>query len=99
LPFFLANVLIGGIFAYSRMQTSLFPKLLFPKIKNYCGCSLHRWTKMMVTVTRPLEMLFKQIPDLTTFAAHQPGQLRISAFIDWNGDVDLSQQRIEARIW
>ncbi|MEO6221037.1 MAG: efflux RND transporter permease subunit, partial [Ginsengibacter sp.] len=55
--------------------------------------------KMMVNVTRPLENAIKQIPDLTTIrSTTSRGSCEISAFINWNANVDLSKQRIEARI-
>jgi multidrug efflux pump subunit AcrB len=47
-------VLLGGIFAYSKMQTSLFPEITFQK-KSYCRCRQQPVDKMMVTVTKPLE--------------------------------------------
>ena len=92
-------LLVGGIFAYTRMQTSLFPEITFPKIKIIADAGLQPVDKMMVTVTRPLENAIKQIPDLTDIrSTTSRGSCEISAFIDWNGNVDLSQQRIEARI-
>ncbi|MEP6947888.1 MAG: efflux RND transporter permease subunit [Ginsengibacter sp.] len=99
LTVFLAMILLGGIFAYTRLQTSLFPEITFPKIKIIADAGLQPVDKMMVTVTRPLENAVKQIPDLTDIrSTTSRGSCEISAFIDWNGDVDLSQQRIEARI-
>ena len=29
----LAMVILGGLFVYSKLQTSLFPEITFPKIK------------------------------------------------------------------
>jgi len=56
---------------------------------------------MMVTVTRPLENAIKQIPDLTNIAATTSrgscGNPRL--LLNWNGDVDISQQRIEGADW
>jgi CzcA family heavy metal efflux pump len=92
-------ILCGGIFAYSRLPTSLFPDITFPKIKIIADAGLQPVDKMMVTVTRPLENAIKQIPDLTDIrSTTSRGSCEISAFISWDGDVDLSQQRIEARI-
>ena len=53
----------------------------------------------MVNVTRPLENAVRQIPDLTMIRSiTSRGSCEISAFIDWNANVDLGQQRIEAKI-
>jgi len=88
-----------GIFAYSNLQTSLFPEITFPKIKIIADAGLQPVNKMMVTVTRPLENAIKQIPDLITIrSTTSRGSCEISAFIDWSADIDLSQQRIESRI-
>lgn len=92
-------ILMGGIFAYSRLQTSLFPEITFPKIKIIADAGLQPVDKMMVTITKPLEGAIKQIPDLTDIrSTTSRGSCEISAYIDWSADVDLSQQRIEARI-
>ncbi len=92
-------IIMGGLFAYSKMQTALFPEITFPKIKVIADAGLQPVDKMMVTVTRPLENAIKQIPDLTTIrSTTSRGSCEISAFIDWKANVDLSKQRIEARI-
>jgi len=95
----LAMIILAGLFAYSKMQVSLFPEITFPKIKIIADAGLQPVDKMMVTVTRPLELAIKKIPDLTDIrSTTSRGSCEISAFIDWNADVDLSQQRIESRI-
>jgi len=92
-------IIIGGLFAYHKMQVSLFPEITFPKIKIIADAGLQPVDKMMVTVTRPLENAIKQIPDLTDIrSTTSRGSCEISAFIDWKADVDLSQQRIESKI-
>jgi len=89
----------GGLFAYSRMQTALFPEISFPKIKIIADAGLQPVDKMMITVTKPLENAIKQVSDLKTIRSiTSRGTCEISAFIDWNANVDLSQQRIESKI-
>lgn len=95
----LVMIILGGAFAYSKMQSSLFPEITFPKIKIIADGSLQPVDKMMISVTRPLENAIKQIPNLKSIrSTTSRGSCEISAFIDWKADVDLSQQRIEARI-
>ncbi|MGN6541476.1 MAG: efflux RND transporter permease subunit [Ginsengibacter sp.] len=95
----LAMIILGGAFAYTKLQTSLFPEITFPKIKIIADAGLQPVDKMMVTVTRPLELAIKKIPDLTDIRSiTSRGSCEISAFIDWKANVDLSQQRIESRI-
>ena len=95
----LVIILLGGMFAYSRLQTSLFPEITFPKIKVIADAGLQPVSKMMVTVTKPLENAIKQVPDLDYVrSTTSRGSCEISAFMDWKADIDLSQQRIESRI-
>jgi len=95
----LVLIILGGGFAFSKMQSSLFPEITFPKIKVIADGSLQPVDKMMISVTRPLENAIKQIPDLKSIrSTTSRGSCEISAYINWKADVDLSQQRIEARI-
>ena len=95
----LVLIILGGFFAYSRMQSSLFPEITFPKIKIIADGSLQPVNNMMVNVTRPLENAIKQIPALRSIrSTTSRGSCEISAYINWDADVDLSQQRIEAKI-
>src|ERR1700759_5795863 len=95
----LVLVILGGLFAYSRLQTSLFPEVTFPKIKVIADAGLQPVDKMMVTVTKPLENAIKRVPDLQYVrSTTSRGSCEISAFMDWDADIDLSQQRIESRI-
>ncbi|MVT40843.1 MMPL family transporter [Chitinophaga oryziterrae] len=92
-------IIAGGIFAYSKMQISLFPEITFPKIKIIADAGLQPVDKMMVTVTKPLENAVKQVPSLHMVrSSTSKGSCEISAFMDWNADIDLSQQRIESKI-
>ncbi|MEO6720826.1 MAG: efflux RND transporter permease subunit [Ferruginibacter sp.] len=95
----LALIIMGGLFFYSKLPTSLFPEITFPKIKVIADAGLQPVNKMMVTVTKPLENAIKQVPDLQVIrSTTSRGSCEISAFMDWNADIDLSQQRIESKI-
>jgi len=95
----LVILLLGGMMAYSRLQTSLFPEITFPKIKIIADAGEQPVNKMMVTVTKPLEGAIKQVPGLQDIrSTTSRGSCEISAFMDWSADIDLSQQRIESRI-
>ncbi|XZF16219.1 efflux RND transporter permease subunit [Chitinophagaceae bacterium MMS25-I14] len=94
-----AVIILGGLFAYSKMQTSLFPEITFPKIKIIADAGQQPVNKMMVTVTRPLELAVKQVPDLQDIrSTTSRGSCEISAFMDWKADINISQQRIESKI-
>lgn len=92
-------ILLGGVFAYSKMQTALFPEITFPKIKIIADAGQQPVDKMMITVTGPLEEAIKQIPDLQNIRSiTSRGSCELSAFLSWNADVDLAQQRIQSKI-
>lgn len=92
-------ILAGGLFAYTQLKTSLFPEITFPKIKIIADAELQPVDKMMVTVTRPLENAVKQIPDLKLIrSVTSRGSCEISAYMNGNANIDLSQQRIESQI-
>ena len=95
----LVLIILGGAFAYSKMQSSLFPEITFPKIKIIADGGLQPVDRMMVSVTKPLENAIKQIPNLSLLrSTTSRGSCEISAFIHWDANIDLSQQRIEAKI-
>lgn len=95
----LAIIILGGVYAYSRMQSSLFPEVTFPKIKVIAENGLQPVNKMMITVTKPLENAIKRVPSLKNVRSiTSRGSCEISAFLDWNANIDLSKQQIESSI-
>jgi len=95
----IALILMGGGFTYSILQTSLFPEITFPKIKIIADAGQQPVDQMMMTVTRPLELAIKKVPDLKVLrSSTSRGSCEISAFMDWKTDINLSQQRIESKI-
>jgi multidrug efflux pump subunit AcrB len=95
----LALIIMGGIFVYGKLQTSLFPEITFPKIKIIADAGLQPVDKMMVTVTKPLEAAIKQVPDLQMIrSTTSRGSCEISAFMNWNSNIDVNQQHIESKI-
>lgn len=95
----LVLIIAGGAYAYTKMKTSLFPEITFPKIKIIADAGLQPVNKMMITVTKPLENAVKQVPDLHMVRSlTSRGSCEISAFMNWDANIDLSQQRIESKI-
>ena len=96
---FLVIIIMGGLFAYSKMQTALFPEITFPKIKIIADAGQQPVKKMMITVTRQLEIAIKQVPDLQKIrSTTSRGTCEISAYMDWKANIDISKQRIESKI-
>jgi len=92
-------IIIGGAFAFSRMQTSLFPEVTFPKIKLIADNGEQPVEKMMVTVTKPLENALKQVLNVKMIrSSTSRGSCEISAYLTWDADVTLCQQLMESRV-
>ncbi len=92
-------ILFGGIYSFLHIQSSLFPNITFPKIKIIADNGEQPVDKMTVTVTVPLENAIKRVQGLNLIrSATSRGSCEISAFFDWNSDINLDKQRIEARI-
>ncbi len=95
----LVIILLGGVYTFEQLKTSLFPEITFPKIKVIAEAELQPVDKMVVTVTRPLENAIKQVPDLQLVrSTTNRGSCELSAYMNPGADIDLSQQRIEAQI-
>lgn len=91
--------LFGGIYSLSNIQSGLFPDITFPKIKIIADNGQQPVDKMMVTVTIPLENAIKKVQDLNLIrSTTSRGTCEISAFLNWNTNIDLGKQRIEAQI-
>ncbi len=92
-------ILLGGLYALLNIQSGLFPDITFPKIKIIADNGEQPVDKMMVTVTVPLENAIKRVQDLNLVrSATSRGSCEISAFFNWNSNIDLDQQRVESRI-
>jgi len=95
----LAVIIAGGLFLYGNIQTSLFPEITFPKIKIIADNGEQPVDLMMITVTRPLEDAIKQVPDLNMLrSTTSRGTCEISAFLNWDADIDVNLQMLESRI-
>ena len=92
-------IILGGVYSFLNIQSSLFPNITFPKIKVIADNGEQPVDKMTVTVTVPLENAIKRVPGITLIrSATSRGSCEISAFFNWNSDINLDKQRIEARI-
>ena len=92
-------VVFAGIFSYLQIKTSLFPEITFPKIKMIADNGQQPVNKMMITVTKPLENAIKKVPGLMMIrSTTSRGSCEISAFMNWDLDIDLAKQQLESRI-
>jgi multidrug efflux pump subunit AcrB len=91
--------LLGGYFIARNTQTALLPNVIFPKIKIIAENGEQPVDKTMITVTRPLEEAIKQAPSLQKlYSTTSRGECEIHVLLDWNADVDISEQQIQMHI-
>lgn len=92
-------IIAGGVYSYSKIQSSLFPQITFPKIKIIAEAGQQPVSQMTVAVTRVLEAAVKQVPNLEVLkSTTSRGSCEISAYLSWNANLDVTQQQIESRI-
>lgn len=97
--FVLLAFLLWGIYSYTRMQTSLFPDVTFPKITIIADNGEQPVDKMMITVTKPLEIAIKRVNGITTVrSSTNRGSCTIDAYFDWNVDINLAKTQLNERI-
>lgn len=97
--FVLLVLVLAGVFSYHRMQTSLFPDVTFPKIMVIADNGEQPVDKMMIMVTKPLEIAIKRVRGITSVrSSTSRGSCTIEAFFDWGIDINMAKTQLEARI-
>jgi cobalt-zinc-cadmium resistance protein CzcA len=97
--FILFAFLLWGIYSYMSMQTSLFPDVTFPKITIIADNGEQPVDKMMITVTKPLEIAIKRVNGITTVrSSTNRGSCTIDAFFNWDVDINLAKTQLNERI-
>lgn len=92
-------ILAGGIYSYTKIQSTLFPQITFPKIKIIADAGQQPVDQMTVGVTKVLEDAIKKVPNLQVLkSTTSRGSCEISAFMSWSVNVDLAKQQIESSI-
>lgn len=97
--FVLLVILVAGGFAYRYMETLLFPDVVFPKIRIIADNGEQPIDKMLITVTRPLEIAVKRVNGIATVrSSTNRGSCTIEAYFDWSTDINVARMQLEARI-
>ena len=97
--FVLLVLLILGGFAYRQMETLLFPDVVFPKIRIIADNGEQPIDKMLITVTRPLEIAVKRVNGIASVrSSTNRGSCTIEAFFEWNTDINIARMQLEARV-
>ena len=92
-------ILLAGFFSFSKLKTSLFPDVTFPKLKVIADAGQQPVDKMMASVTVPLENIIKRTEGLDYIrSTTSRGSCEISVFLKWDADIDLARLQMQALI-
>lgn len=92
-------LLMAGIFSYTRMQTNLFPEVLFPRITLIADAGQQPIDRMMITVTKPLESAVKKVKGVTIVkSSTSRGNCTIDVYFEWGLDIYNLKTQLESRI-
>ena len=90
---------VAGVFSYTRMQTNLFPEVLFPRITIIADAGQLPIDRMMITVTKPVESAVKRVQGVTVVkSSTSRGVCTIDVFFNWGLDTYSKKIQIESRI-
>lgn len=100
-PFLFIGLLLItlGVFTYNKMQTALFPEVMFPKVKLIADVGSTPIDRMMVTVTKPIESAVKRVKGVTLVkSVTGRGSSDVQIYFNWGVDVDNAKLQIESRL-
>jgi CzcA family heavy metal efflux pump len=88
--------LVGGYLAFS-IPVAVFPSTDFPRIVVGVDNGVMPIDQMLVTITRPLEEAVNSVPGLQKVTSiTSRGSAEVDLFFDWNSDMILTLQRVDA---
>src|SRR6266481_5624622 len=88
--------LVGGYFAFT-IPVSVFPSTDFPRIVVGIDNGVMPIDQMLVTITRPIEEAVNSVPGLKKVQSiTSRGSAEVDLFFDWNSDMVLTLQRVDA---
>ncbi len=87
----------GGVFAVSRLPSSIFPSVTFPIVKVIADAGEVPAAHMMPAVTRPLEEAILRVPGIDRVrSVTSRGSTEITANFGWGTDMQAALQRVQA---
>src|SRR5580693_1923615 len=88
--------LVGAYLAFA-IPVSVFPSTDFPRVVIGVDNGVAPIDQMLVTVTKPIEEAVNSVPGLQTVRSiTSRGSAEIDLFFDWNSDMILTLQRVDA---
>jgi len=97
--FFAAVLTVAGIYFAFQVPISVFPETNFPRVVIGVDNGVMPVEQMQVTITKPIEDAVNSVPGLVTVrSTTSRGQAEVSLFFNWNQDMVLSLQLVDAAL-
>jgi len=97
--FFVAVLTIAGIYLAFQVPIAVFPETNFPRVVIGVDNGVMPVEQMEVTITRPIENAVNSVPGLQTVrSTTSRGSAEVSLFFDWNQDMVLQLQLVDAAL-
>src|SRR6266849_6049562 len=95
--FLIATVALGGAYLAFSIPVAVFPNTDFPRVVIGVDNGVMPIDQMLVVITRPLEEAVNSVPGLQKVQSiTSRGTAEVNLFFDWNSDMILTLQRVDA---
>src|SRR5260370_13561135 len=89
----------AGLYLAGKIPISVFPDTNFPRVVIGVDNGVMPVDQMQVTITRPIENAVNSVPGLVTVRSNTSrGSAEVSLFFDWNEDMVLQLQLVDAAL-
>lgn len=93
------TLLLFGIYSYTKMETNLFPEVLFPRVTLIADAGQQPIDRVMITITKPIESAVKKVKGVRVVkSTTSRGNTVVDVFFEWGTDVYQAKLQIESRI-
>ncbi len=87
---------VGGVFAASRLPSSIFPSVTFPIVKVIADAGEDPAARIMPTLTRPLEEAIRRVPGVILVRSiTSRGSSELTAEFAWGTNMQVALQRVQ----
>src|ERR1700682_6539411 len=97
--FLTISLALVGAYLAITIPVSVFPNTDFPRIVIGVDNGVMPIDQMLVTITRPIEEAVNSVPGLQSVRSiTSRGSAEVDLFFDWNSDMILTLQRVDALV-
>src|ERR1700731_1877859 len=97
--FLIVSLALVGAYLAFTIPISVFPNTDFPRIAIGVDNGVMPIDQMLVTITRPIEEAVNSVPGLQSVRSiTSRGSAEVDLFFDWNSDMILTLQRVDALV-